>query len=65
MMATDRPVAAIGAATLALAWADLLDGRLNDLAPFAFAAEIFRSGAPERLQDISTYESLYARGLLD
>lgn len=101
MMAADRPVAAICAATLALAWAGLLDGRLhtsngkgfvasfvpsyrgkdfyrvaravsdqgiitaNGLAPFAFAAEIFRSVAPERLQDISTYESLYARGLLD
>lgn len=38
----------------------------NDgLAPFAFAAEIFRSVAPERTEDISTYESLYACGLLE
>jgi len=33
--------------------------------PFAFAAEIFRTLAPERKLDIDTYESLYARGLLD
>src|SRR5882724_5447237 len=35
------------------------------LAPFAFAAEIFRTLAPERADDIATYESLYARGFLD
>jgi putative intracellular protease/amidase len=37
----------------------------NGLAPFAFAAEIFRAVAPERAQDIDTYAALYARGLLD
>jgi putative intracellular protease/amidase len=37
----------------------------NGLAPFAFAAEIFRALAPEREQDIQTYQSLYSRGLLD
>jgi putative intracellular protease/amidase len=96
-----RPVAAICAATLALAHAGLLDNRLhtsngkgfiekhvpeyrglnlyrplrsvhdkcvvtaNGLAPFAFAAEIFRALAPEREGDIKAYESLYSRGLLD
>lgn len=37
----------------------------NGLAPFAFAAEIFRTVAPGRTEDISTYEALYSRGLLD
>ena len=37
----------------------------NGLAPFAFAAEIFRAIAPDRAHDIATYEALYARGLLD
>jgi putative intracellular protease/amidase len=37
----------------------------NGLAPFAFAAEIFRALAPEREHDIETYEKLYSRGLLD
>jgi len=37
----------------------------NGLAPFAFAAEIFRTVAPDRKDDIATYESLYSRGLLD
>ena len=37
----------------------------NGLAPFAFAAEIFRAVAPERTDDIATYEELYSRGLLD
>jgi putative intracellular protease/amidase len=37
----------------------------NGLAPFAFAAEIFRALAPERKDDIDMYESLYSRGLLD
>ena len=37
----------------------------NGLAPFAFAAEIFRRVAPGRENDISTYEALYSRGLLD
>ena len=101
MVALSRPVAAICAATLALAHAGLLDehshtsnGRAfigkyvpkyrgerlykaspsvrdrfvitaNGLAPFAFAAEIFRALAPERKQDIETYEKLYANGMLD
>lgn len=101
MIALNRPVAAICAATLALAHAGLLDnhshtsnGRsfigkyvssyrgerlyqasqavsdrfvitANGLAPFAFAAEIFRALAPERQQDISTYEKLYSHGMLD
>ena len=96
-----RPVAAICAATLALAHGGLLDDRLhtsngknfigkyvneyrgeefyraspavhdrcvitaNGLAPFAFAAEIFRALAPGRERDIETYEKLYSRGLLD
>lgn len=96
-----RPVAAICAATLALAHAGLLDDRLhtsngkgfiekhvskyrgqslyrslrsvrdqfvitaNGVAPFAFAAEIFRALVPEREGDIAIYESLYSRGLLD
>jgi putative intracellular protease/amidase len=96
-----HPVAAICAATLALAHAGLLDdhrhtsngdgfiahyvsayrGRdryakvpavtdrnvitANGLAPVAFAAEIFRAVAPERADDIATYEALHARGLLD
>jgi putative intracellular protease/amidase len=100
VVALDRPVAAICAATLALAHAGLLDDRLhtsngagfieahvptyrcqhfyrpqksvrdrnvitaNGLAPFAFAAEIFRALAPEREADIETYERLYSRGLL-
>ena len=37
----------------------------NGLAPFAFAAEIFRKMAPDRENDIATYEALYSRGLLD
>ncbi len=37
----------------------------NGLAPFAFAAEIFRTVAPDRTADIATYEELYSRGLLD
>jgi len=37
----------------------------NGLAPFAFAAEIFRAVAPDRVNDIATYEALYSRGLLD
>ena len=101
VVALGRPVAAICAATLALAHADLLDERLhtsngagfieshvpkylgqnmyrpqksvrdknvitaNGLAPFAFAAEIFRALVPEREPDIETYEGLYSRGLLD
>jgi putative intracellular protease/amidase len=96
-----RPVAAICAATLALAHCGLLDDRLhtsngrnfigqhvpryrgaefyrpapavsdravitaNGLAPFAFAAEIFRALAPAREPDIQMYEKLYARGVLD
>jgi putative intracellular protease/amidase len=99
--ALSRPVAAICAATLALAHAGLLDNRLhtsngrdfiekhvpqyrgqnlyrplrsvrdqcvvtaNGLAPFAFAAEIFRALVPDREEDIKFYESLYSRGLMD
>lgn len=37
----------------------------NGLAPFAFASQIFRALAPERAADISTYDRLYSRGLLD
>jgi len=37
----------------------------NGLAPFAFAAEIFRKVAPGRQSDITMYEALYSRGLLD
>jgi len=37
----------------------------SGLAPVAFAAEIFRALAPERADDIATYERLYARGFLD
>jgi putative intracellular protease/amidase len=37
----------------------------NGLAPFAFAAEIFRSLTPERRKDIEFYENLYSKGLLD
>jgi putative intracellular protease/amidase len=37
----------------------------NGLAPFSFAAEIFRNVAPGREDDIATYEALYSRGLLD
>lgn len=37
----------------------------NGLAPFAFAAQIFRMLAPGREADIDVYEKLYARGLLD
>lgn len=37
----------------------------NGLAPFAFAAQIFRNVAPGRENDIVTYEALYSRGLLD
>lgn len=101
MVNLSRPVAAICAATLALAHGGLLDDRLhtsngrnfigkyvreyrgaefyrtspavrdqcvitaNGLAPFSFAAEIFRALAPERERDISKYEKLYSRGTLD
>jgi putative intracellular protease/amidase len=101
LIAANRPVAAICAATLALAHCGLLDDRLHTsngrefigqfvknyrgaqfyraapavrdrrvitasgLAPFAFAAEIFRDLAPGREQDIATYEKLYTRGMLD
>ena len=101
MVEHQRPVAAICAATLALAHCGLLNDRLhtsngrefigkfvsqyrgaefyrpspavrdrgvvtaNGLAPFAFAAEIFRELAPGREQDIAMYEKLYARGVLD
>jgi putative intracellular protease/amidase len=101
VVALGRPVAAICAATLALAHAGLLDDRLhtsngagfiekhipkyrgqnmyrplksvrdrgvitaNGLAPFAFAAEIFRALVPGREDDIEAYERLYSRGLLD
>jgi len=101
MVTLSRPVAAICAATLALAHSGLLDDRVhtsngknfigeyvreyrgeefyraspavhdrcvitaNGLAPFAFAAEIFRALAPGRERDIETYEKLYSRGLLD
>lgn len=100
-VAANRPVAAICAATLALAHAGLLDNRLhtsngarfiekyvpkysgqamyratralgdqsvitaNGLSPVEFAAEIFRMLFPEREQDIETYLSLYACGILD
>lgn len=37
----------------------------NGLAPFAFAAEVFRALAPGREHDIETYEKLYSRGLFD
>ena len=37
----------------------------NGLALFAFAAEIFRTVAPDRTDDIASYEGLYSRGLLD
>ncbi|HST11191.1 MAG TPA: type 1 glutamine amidotransferase family protein [Terriglobales bacterium] len=37
----------------------------NGLAPFAFAAEIFRELAPTQNDDIEMYEKLYSRGLLD
>jgi putative intracellular protease/amidase len=92
MIALSRPVAAICAATLALAHCGLLDDRLhtsngkdfigknareyrgeqfykaspsvgdrsvitaNGLAPFAFAAEIFRALVPQRKLDIESYE---------
>jgi putative intracellular protease/amidase len=101
MISLGRPVAAICAATLALAHCGLLDDRLhtsngknfigeyvheyrgegfyraspsvndrcvitaNGLAPFAFAAEIFRALVPDRERNIKTYEKLYSRGLLD
>jgi len=101
MIAQQRPVAAICAATLALAHCGALEDRLhtsngrnfiaqyvpsyrgaefyrptpavsdrsvitaNGLAPFAFAAEIFRALAPEREAEIQVYENLYARGVLD
>ncbi len=101
MAALGQPVAAICAATLALAHAGLLDDRehtsngrgfiakyvhkyrgqamyrasqavsdrlvitANGVAPFAFAAEIFRTLAPGRKLDIETNESLYSKGLHD
>jgi len=37
----------------------------SGLAPIAFAAEIFRALAPERADDIATYQNLYERGFLD
>jgi len=37
----------------------------SGLAPVAFAAEIFRALAPERADDIATYQSLYVRGFMD
>jgi putative intracellular protease/amidase len=37
----------------------------NGLASVAFAAEIFRTVAPSRENDIATYEALHYRGLLD
>ena len=37
----------------------------NGLAPFAFAAEIFRALVPEREADIETYEKLYSHGLME
>jgi putative intracellular protease/amidase len=37
----------------------------NGLAPFSFAAEIFRTVAPDRIDDIAAYEGLYSRGLFD
>jgi putative intracellular protease/amidase len=37
----------------------------NGLAPFAFAAEIFRALVPEREVDIVTYEKLYSHGLME
>jgi Putative intracellular protease/amidase len=37
----------------------------NGLAPFSFAAEIFRNVAPGRENDIAGYEALYSRGLLE
>jgi hypothetical protein len=37
----------------------------NGLAPFAFAAEIFRALVPEREADIVTYEKLYSHGLME
>jgi putative intracellular protease/amidase len=101
MESDHRPVAAICAATLALAHAGVLDDRMHTsngadfiekfvpaylgasfykaapaitdrsvitasgLAPVAFAAEIFRALAPERADDIATYQSLYVRGFMD
>jgi putative intracellular protease/amidase len=101
MIELGRPVAAICAATLALAHCGLLDDRLHTsngknfireyvreyrgekfyltspavrdrsvitasgLAPFAFAAEIFRALAPKRERDIAMYEQLYSRGSVD
>jgi putative intracellular protease/amidase len=101
MVALRRPVAAICAATLALAYAGLLDNHshtsngkafigkyvpqyrgeqlyqatpavsdrfvitANGLAPFAFAAEIFRALAPDRKREIETYVQLYSHGILD
>ena len=35
------------------------------IAPFAFAAEIFRLLAPDRAKDIAGYQALYARGLIE
>jgi len=37
----------------------------NGLAPFAFAAEIFRALVPEREADIKMYENLYSNGLVE
>jgi putative intracellular protease/amidase len=37
----------------------------NGLAPFDFAAQIFRNVVPDRENDIATYEELYSRGLPD
>jgi putative intracellular protease/amidase len=37
----------------------------NGLAPFAFAAQIFRALVPEREADIEMYEELYSHGLME
>jgi putative intracellular protease/amidase len=37
----------------------------SGLAPFPFAAEIFRVLAPDRNDDIEMYEKLYSRGVID
>jgi len=37
----------------------------SGVAPIAFAAEIFRVLAPDRARDITSYEALYARGLIE
>jgi putative intracellular protease/amidase len=37
----------------------------SGVAPIAFAAQIFRTLAPDRAGDITSYEALYARGLIE